>query len=133
MVGLALTMVTLVITMVTDVVAVLAAKLQPEEHEETQQNPIHQQDSGTPDGPNQTKWCLTTRQPCSRPKGKPKVLNWKTDHEQEVLILVLFSRYTRCVTLTFRPHIWSAHATKAEHTCTGDAERLSLFFSFPLN
>ena len=132
MVGLALTMVTLVVTMVTDVVAVLAAKLQPEEHEETQQNSIHQQDS--------EHLMVQTKQngvslhgPAADHKASQKYTTGNSDHEQEVLILVLCSRYTRCVTLTFRPHIWSAHATKAQHTCTGDAERLSLFFCFPLN
>ncbi len=71
--------------------------------------------------------------PAADQKASQKYTIGNSDHEQEVLILVLCSRYTRCVTLTFRPHIWSAHATKAQHTCTGDAERLSLFFSFPLN
>ena len=83
-------MVTLVVTMMTVAVTTLAARLQPQEHEQTQQS------TSTSKGHlmAQRQQHFTSPQPCSRPKGKlDKYTNRTSDLEQGVLISALSSCY----------------------------------------
>ncbi len=44
----------------------------------------------------------------------------------------LLMLYTRCITLTFRPYIWSANATKEQHTPTWGKASLGLLLLLQL-
>ena len=140
--GRAVTMLTLEVTPVTVAVTSLAARLQPQEHEQTHQTTFTSSDpqylmvqtnqSGSPlkgSPTNQTIYITTRLQPDNilqptRLKDKLNIQKLKFDtypggaHIQSLLVL-----YLRCAVLQSRRSILSAHATKEQwwgkHTCGG--------------